>query len=113
MIDDNLVAITFLVSVSFAVVSITRIIVEARTRRQMLQSGATAQQVEAIMAQPPRDPAVYGALKWGMVTAAVGCALILIQFLPYEANEPILSGLILLFGAGGLLAYYATARRLA
>ena len=113
MIDENLVAITFLLSFSYAVVTITRIVVDARTRRQMIQSGATPQQVEAVFAQPLRDPAVYGALKWGMVTAAVGCALILIQFLPYEASDPILLGVILLFGACGLLSYYATARRLA
>jgi uncharacterized integral membrane protein len=42
----------------------------------------------------------------------VGAALILIQFLPYRSDEPIVLGVILVFAAAGLLAYYVTARRL-
>ena len=51
-------------------------------------------------------------LKWGIVLGAVGLGLILVQFLPYRSGEPIVLGVILVFAAAGLLAYYASVRRL-
>ncbi len=42
----------------------------------------------------------------------MGLALILIQFLPYRSDEPIVLGLILVFAAAGFLGYYVSARRL-
>jgi hypothetical protein len=47
------------------------------------------------------------------VTGAVGIALIIIQFLPYRADDPMTLGVILVFAAVGLLGYYASAKRLA
>jgi hypothetical protein len=54
---------------------------------------------------------VGGALKWGIVAVATGAALVLIQMLPYERDEPIILGIILLFVGIGLLVYYSMARK--
>ena len=113
MFDDNLVPIALFLTLAFTVVSVTRIISESRTRRQMIQAGTPPEQAQAILTPPRRDPALYSALKWGLVIGAAGLALVVIQFLPYQADEPIVYGLILLFTGAGLLTYYTAARRLA
>ncbi len=54
---------------------------------------------------------MLSALKWGLVTLAIGLAVVVVQFLPYRPDEPIVLGVVLVFAAGGLLAYYARAKR--
>jgi uncharacterized protein DUF6249 len=108
----SLVPIAFLLSVTFILVGITKIISDGRTRRRLIEAGATPELARAITAAPKDDPGLYGALRWGILTGAVGLGLILIQFLPYRSNEPIVLGLILVFAAAGLLGYYVSARRL-
>jgi hypothetical protein len=65
------------------------------------------------MREAPRDIAAHDSLKWGLLIGAVGLALIVVQFLPYRSDEPIAVGIVLVFGAAGLLAHYAATRRLA
>lgn len=36
----------------------------------------------------------------------------MVQFIPYQANQPIVTGIVLLFAAAGMLACYAAARRM-
>jgi hypothetical protein len=108
----TLVPIAFLLSIAFTLVGVTKVISDGSTRRRLIQAGATPELARAIVAAPKDDPGLYGALKWGILTGAVGLALILIQFLPYRSDEPIVLGVILVFAAAGLLAYYVNARRL-
>jgi uncharacterized protein DUF6249 len=108
----TLVPVAFLVTIAFTLVTVTSIISEGRTRRRLIEAGAAPELARAIGAAPKDDPGLYGALKWGIVTGSVGVALILIQFLPYRSDQPIVLGVILLFAGAGLLAYYASARRL-
>ncbi len=56
-----------------------------------------------------QSPDTWTALKWGLVVVGLGLALVIVQFLPYDFEEPIAYGLMFLFGGGGLLAYYAIA----
>lgn len=109
---NDLVPIAFLVSVAFTLVGITKVISDGRTRRRLIEAGAAPELARVIAGAPKEDPGLYGTLKWGIVTGAVGLALILVQFLPYRSNEPIVPGVILVFAAAGLLTYYASARRL-
>jgi len=109
----TLVPIAFLLTVAFTLVGVTKIISDGRTRRRLIEAGASPEQARAIAAALRDDPGLYGALKWGIVTGAAGLALILVQFLPYRSDQPIVLGVILVFAAAGLLAYYAAARRMA
>ena len=114
MLDaDVLVPTGLFVAVAFIIVGVTKVISDGRTRRRLIAAGATPELARAITATPRGDPMVYSALKWGLVLGAVGVALIVVQFLPYGSDDPIVLGLILLFAGGGLLGYYAAARRLA
>jgi hypothetical protein len=113
--DAILMFIPIIGSIGFfwALVSITRIVSENRTKRKLLETHATDQVAAVLLAQPNRDPDTYGSLKWGLVITAIGAALVMVQLLDYAAYEPIVYGLMLLFAGVALLAYYAIVRKIA
>jgi hypothetical protein len=110
---DSLVPVALFLSVVAITLGLARIISDGRTRRQLIQTGVTPEVAAAVLAEPRHAAELRSALKWGLIVGAVGVALILVQFLPYRPDDPIALGVVLVFGAGGLLAYYAAARRLA
>jgi len=110
---STLVPIAFLLSVAFTLVAMTKIISDGRTRRRLIESRAAPDLVRAVVTPATEDLGLYSALKWGILTGAVGVALIVVQFLPYRPDQPIVLGVILVFAAAGLIAYYLNARRLA
>ncbi len=113
MLDDNLlVPIAFFVFLAVTIIGLARIISEGRTRRRLIDAGGSAEVARALAANQD-EHGLYSALKWGIVTVGVGLAFVIVQFLPYGAQDPIMFGVVLLFLGGGLLTYYATARRLA
>ena len=111
MDSDIVVPVALFFSVAWIIVSVTRSISDGYTRRRLIEAGATSELVHAVTIKR-KDPGLYSALKWGFVVGAVGLALILIQFLPFDQNDPFTFGLIFVFGAGGLLWYYMVAKRI-
>jgi len=109
---ETLVPIALFVALTIAIIGVAKIISDGRTRRQLIAAGVTAEVARAITAPPHPDAGLHAALKWGLVVGAVGLALIVVQFIPYRPDEPIAFGIVLLFGALGLLAYYAVGRRM-
>ena len=109
---EVLVPIVAMLSTAFVIVGVAKILSDGRTRRRLIDAGATPELATALAQAPRRDPGLHDTLRWGLVTGALGVGLIVIQFLPYGADQPIVYGVVLLFGAGGLLGYYAAARRL-
>lgn len=107
----ELIPIIAVLAFAYIIVSLARIVADGFTRRQILRRGLSPEQTSAILAAPSTRPDRDGALKWGLVTAAVGVALIVVQFLPYTDQDPITYGLVLLFAGGGLLMYVAATRR--
>jgi hypothetical protein len=110
--NDTLVPLGFFIAIAFIVVGVAKIVSDGRTRRRLIDAGVSPELAKAIATTPPDDPGLYSALKWGFVTGAIGLALIIIQFLPYRSGDPIMLGLIMVFGAAGLIGYYASARKL-
>jgi hypothetical protein len=111
--EDTLVPLGLFAMIAFIIVGLTKVITDGRIRRRLVETSATPELAKAIMGTPASDLELYGALKWGLVTGAIGLALIVIQFLPFQHQDPIMLGVVLLFAAAGLLGYYVIARRLA
>ena len=107
---EIIVPVALFLSIAFGTVGVTQIISDARTRRRLLESNAPPEVVAAIVA-PPRRTAVSPVLRWGLILGSVGLALIVLQFLPYDEDDPIAAGILLLAAAIGLLASYAMERR--
>lgn len=107
---SELVPIVLFLSLAFMVVGVTRVVSDGRTRRRLIEAGATAEVAAAVTARSG-DAGLQETLKWALLIAAVGLSLVVVQFLPYDRDQPITAGVILLFAAAGLFAYYAAARR--
>ena len=110
---NELVPLVVPLGLFWAVTALARIISETRTRRRLIETKASPEMASAVMSAGEGDFALHDSLKWGLVVGAIGLALIIVHFLPYRSDEPIALGVILVFGAVGLLGYYAVARRLA
>jgi phosphatidylglycerophosphate synthase len=96
----------------WAITAVARTIAEARTRRRLIETKASPEFAAAVMTEARGDTAPHESLKWGLVVGAIGLALIVVQFLPYRPDDPIALGVVLVFGAAGLLGYYGAARRM-
>ena len=108
---ENLVPLALFVSIVVLFTSLAKIISDGRTRRRLIEAGATADVVRAVTPAVRDDLGVYSALKWGIVIVAAGLALVVIQFLPYRDNDPIVPGILLVFVGAALLIYWAFVRR--
>ena len=108
---ENLVPLGLFVSIVVLCTSLAKIISDGRTRRRLIEAGATADVVRAVTPAVRDDLGVYSALKWGIVILAGGLALVVIQFMPYRDNDPIVPGILMVFVGGALLIYWAFVRR--
>lgn len=107
---EELVPIALFAMIAVIMVGMTRIISEARTRRRLIDSGASAELIQAMNFR--QDSGQHSALQWGLVLAALGAALVVVDQIDYQAHVPLAIGIVLLFSAGGLLSYFAIARRM-
>lgn len=107
--EDVLAVIGIFWAIPFTLIALTKVISDNRTRRELIKAGGTEEMLEALFARKEEDPRRYTALKWGILTASVGLALVVVQFLPisFEEPDPAAYGLLFLFAGGGLLVYYA------
>lgn len=110
---NNLVPIALFLCITFMVLGLARILSDGFTRRKLIQAGATSELAAAVAEASRNHSSADDSLKWGLVIGAVGLGLIAVQFLPYAHDDPISLGLVLVFGAAGLLGHHALARRAA
>jgi hypothetical protein len=108
---ETLVPIGLFVSIVVLFIGVAKVISDGRTRRRLIEAGATADVVRAVTPAVRDDLGVYSALKWGIVILAGGFALVVIQFMPYRDNDPIVPGILMVFVGGALLIYWAFMRR--
>jgi hypothetical protein len=101
---DTFVPLVLFVTIAVIILGVAGIIADARTRRRLIEAGGAGDLARAMAAAA--GSRTSGALKWGIVAIATGIALVAIQFLPYDRDEPIVLGILLLFVGAGLLVYY-------
>ena len=109
--NDVIVPVVMFIALAMLVLGVARVIADTIIRRRLIAAGNSGD-IARMLAASAEDR-VGGALKWGIVSVAAGAALVIIQLLPYEHDEPIVLGIILLFVGIGLLVYYSMARNAA
>jgi len=109
---ETLVPLGLFISIVVALIAVAKILSDGRTRRRLIESGVTAEVARAVTPEIRDDLGIYGALKWGIIVLSAGLALVVIQFLPYKDNSPIVPGILLVFVGVGLLVYWASAGRI-
>ena len=107
---EIVVPIAFFVFLAFVIVGVTRAVTDATTRRRLVQANASPEFARVVLARDA-EAARRDALKYGLLIGAVGVGLVVVQFMPYGPNQPVVYGTVLLFAAAGLLAYYGVTRR--
>ena len=110
--ESTIIPVAFFLSITVTLIAITRIVTESRMRRRLIEAGASPELARIVTSGSATDLGVHASLQWGLVTAAVGIALIVIQYLPFQPGEPISFGILLLFAGAGLLGYHYAGRRL-
>lgn len=78
-------------------------------RKKAVESGASAELMESVFSAGPR-PSRFRALKWGMVAVALGLGLSVEAALPYDFDDPVAYGVLLVLGGAALILYYAYVR---
>ena len=103
--------VEILVPIAFfaAIVWIVKVISDNRIRRKVLDQRVSDELAEAILKNDASAPSALSALKWGLIVLAIGGALVLVQLLSIDADEPLTFGLIFLAAGAGLVAYYLIA----
>ena len=96
-----------LISAAFfwMIAAVTKIVMDNVTKRRLLQARVSEDVVRALF-RKGYDPELFSALKWGLVMAALGVGLVIVQLLPVRASEPLALGVMLISAGGGMLAYY-------
>lgn len=87
-----------------SIVAIVKIIIENRTKAKLIEARPSDEVVRALF-ERSKDPALFGALKWGLVITFVGAGLVAVSYLG-DFEDPITYGFMLLSGGAGLLVYY-------
>lgn len=110
MLDTEIIVPTVMfIALAMMILGVARVISDTIIRRRLIAAGNSGD-IARMLAASAEDR-VGGALKWGIVAVAAGAALVIIQLLPYERDEPIVLGILLLFVGIGLLVYYSMARK--
>ena len=108
--SSTVVPVAFFLAISYILVGVTRAIADGRTRRRLIEAGANPELARTLVPAPSADPGA-DTLKWGLMLGALGVGLVVVQFLPFDRDQPIVLGIILIFASAGLLTAYALGRR--
>jgi hypothetical protein len=90
---------------------IVKIILDHKTRRQLIEKGMLDENVKYLYADRPENR-ILPSLKWGMILIGVGVAIFIGQLVPRDLAEEITVGGMFIFAGLGLLLYYLIANRM-
>jgi len=110
MIEFTPIFITGIVflSISFVI----KVISDNRIRRRLIESGKIDEQVQFLYMHPDKkESSPLSSLKWGLVLVALGLALFVGQFLPYEMEGEGTIGTMFLFSGIAFLIYYFVSKK--
>lgn len=103
---DDVVASLVLLGIPVAFVWMVVRLSEGWMRKKIVERGADPELVDRLY-ERRESPGRYSALKWGMVTVGLGVGVAVEAVLPYDFEDPLAYGVLLLFGGLALILYYA------
>jgi hypothetical protein len=93
----------------FFIAYIVKSISDNNTRKSIVRDNASPDSIEKVLARPD-DSDGLKSLRYGLVSVGIGIALVFIQTLGLELDQPITYGLLFLLGGAGYLIYYLLVR---
>lgn len=102
---EALVPIVLFIMMFGVIGYITRVISDNRVRRELVSREVSPEVIQKLFLEN-RAEDFNSNLKWGMVSVALGIALVVIQFTELGGDEPLTFGIAFITGGMALLAYY-------
>ena len=98
----------FIVGIIFVSISfVVKVISDNRIRKRLIESGKIDEKLQFLyMDGGKKESSPLSSLKWGLVLVALGLALFVGQFLPYEMEGEGTIGTMFLFSGIAFLIYY-------
>ena len=93
-----------------AFVSLARIVTDHITMRRIMGAHLSDAALRDLL-RWTKDASRRNALKWGLVGIAIGIAMIVVDVLALDADDPAAFGIVIIAGSAALLGFYALARR--
>lgn len=91
----------------FAMIAyIAKLIGETRIRRKALESSASDEVAETVLARHGSKPSPQSALKWGLVIFALGGGVLLVDLFQISFESPLAYAILLVVTGIALLGYY-------
>ena len=110
MIEFTPVFITGIIFLSIVIV--IKVISDNRIRKQLINSGNVDEKIKFLYMNPKsKESSPLNSLKWGLVLVALGLALFVGQFLPYEMEGEGTIGTMFLFSGIAFLIYYFVSKK--
>jgi hypothetical protein len=98
------------ISLFIVIAYIIKVISDNRVRHRLIEKGQVDESIKNVFMENTVLKSLQS-LKWGMVLIALGLALFIGQFMPYDIREEITVGGMFLFAGIALLIYYSVVRR--
>ncbi|MDN5212288.1 hypothetical protein QQ020_09520 [Fulvivirgaceae bacterium BMA12] len=106
-LTEALMAVGILTVIWSGIYFVIKVITDYTLKKKMIDKGYVDEESQALFKKEQSISNNYASLKWGLITFCAGLALILLEFIPYEADDsPLPFGLIAIFVATGFLIYY-------
>jgi len=101
----------FLIPIAFFVLiyAIIKVLSDNKVRQRLIERGQIDENVKLLFA-PHTEARHLTNLKWGMVSLAIGLALLIDSFL-YSLNDTAKVGIVLIFAGVAFLIYYQKAKQ--
>jgi hypothetical protein len=90
---------------------IIKIVSDNNIRKQLIEKGLVNEKVKYLYASS-FDRGVPATLKWGMVSIAIGLAILVVQLSPHDIHDEMTISAMLICGGGALIFYYFVAKRI-
>ena len=104
-LKDILMPIAIFGGFGTTLVLFTRSITDYILKKRMIDKGFVNEDTQAIFKRHTTENK-FSALKWGLIIFFAGFSLILLEYIPHEADSPLPYGLFALFVSLGFLIYY-------
>ena len=95
--------------IGLTVVTIIRVVSEARTRNRLIEKGMIDENIRHLYSNQAKLQTLSN-LKWGMVLVGIGLAALISQLFPQTISDEMALGLAFLFAGAGFLIYVPIAQ---
>lgn len=109
--EDILVPIAIFGSMVAGIILFTKTITDYRLRKKLIDKGLVNENAGSILKNESFEAGKYSSLKWGLIVLTGGIGLIIINYMPYDGDEPMPYGVFAVSVAVGFLIYYFYVKR--